>query len=57
LPDPSHLLEGTGKSLRHVEVQRKEELKNPALRKLIQAAVLLNKKEPMQGMKLRKEPR
>jgi hypothetical protein len=57
LPDPSHLLEGTGKSLRHVEVQRKEELKNPALRKLIQAAVLLNKKEPMQGMKPRKEPR
>lgn len=54
LPDPAGLLEGTGKSLRHVKVRTVEALKSPALKKLILAAAKLNKKEPMEGMKPRK---
>ncbi len=54
LPDPAKLLEGTGKNLRHVKLRTREHLRNPALKKLIQAAVRLNKKEPMEGMKPKK---
>ena len=39
LPDPEGLLEGTGKLLRHVKIRRPEDLKNPALRDLLEAAV------------------
>jgi hypothetical protein len=39
LPDPDSLLEGTGKRLRHVKVQRAEELKRSALLDLIKAAI------------------
>lgn len=38
LPDPSSLLEGTGKLFRHVRIQKLEELSKPELRKLIEAA-------------------
>jgi hypothetical protein len=31
------------------------DLRNPALKKLIQAAARLNKKEPMEGMKQKKQ--
>jgi|SRR5208282_5351542 len=55
LPDPAKLLEGTGKSLRHVKVRGGEDLKKPALKKLIQAAARLNKSEPIEGMKPRKK--
>ena len=55
LPDPAKLLKGTGKNLRHVKLRDAEELRNPVLRKLIQAAARLNKKEPMEGM-ARKKP-
>jgi hypothetical protein len=55
LPDPAKLLEGTGKSLRHVKVRSAEDLKKPALRKLIQAAARWNKSEPIEGMKPRKK--
>jgi hypothetical protein len=54
LPDPTGLLEGTGKNLRHVKVKSVDDLKKPALKKLILAAAKLNKKEPMAGMKPRK---
>jgi hypothetical protein len=54
LPDPQGLLEGTGKNLRHVKVKSVDDLKKPALKKLILAAAKLNKKEPMEGMKPRK---
>ena len=37
LPDPSNLLIGEGKRLRHVKVWSVEEAKNPALAKLIAA--------------------
>lgn len=38
LPDPEHLLEGTGNALRHVKVSAVEQLENPALVKLVEAA-------------------
>jgi hypothetical protein len=38
LPDPEHLLDGTGKLLRHVRITELEQLSNPALRELIQVA-------------------
>lgn len=37
LPDPKHLLVGTGKRMRHVKVRSVEDAKNPALGKLIVA--------------------
>ncbi len=52
LPDPEGLLEGTGKSVRHVKVRSVEDLKRPALKKLIVEAAKLNKREPMKGMKV-----
>ena len=38
LPDPTNLLEGTGKLFRHVKVRYLEDLKNPDLHKLIRFA-------------------
>jgi hypothetical protein len=38
LPDPENLLEGTGKKLRHIKINRPEQLENPALRNLVVAA-------------------
>jgi hypothetical protein len=51
LPDPAGLLEGTGKNLRHVKLRTAEDVRTPALRKLIEAAARLNKKEPMKMAK------
>jgi hypothetical protein len=48
LPDAAGLLEGTGKNVRHTKLRTAEDLKEPALRKLIAAAARLNKKEPME---------
>jgi hypothetical protein len=38
LDDPENLLEGTGKALRHIKISELEQLENPAVRNLIQAA-------------------
>ncbi len=38
LNDPTGLLEGTGKKLRHIKIRSPAELKNPELRHLIQRA-------------------
>lgn len=38
LEDPSGLLEGTGKSLRHVKIRSKNDVAKPAVRKLLQQA-------------------
>lgn len=38
LPDPTYLLEGPGKLLRHAKIATPEDLDNPALRHLLQAA-------------------
>jgi hypothetical protein len=48
LPDPAGLLEGTGKNVRHVKLRTAEDVKEPALRKLLEAAGRLNKKEPIE---------
>ena len=55
LPDPGKLLEGTGKNLRHVKLRTVEDLKKPGLKKLIVAAAKLNKKEPTEGMRIKKK--
>jgi hypothetical protein len=39
LPDPDGLLEGTGKTFRHVKVRSLSDAKRPALRALIEAAI------------------
>ena len=52
LPDPEGLLEGTGKSVRHVKVRTMEDVRKPALKKLIVEAAKLNKKKPMTGTKV-----
>lgn len=38
LPDPEHMLEGTGKLFRHVKLKKIEDVRNPSLRNLIQVA-------------------
>lgn len=38
LPDPSGLLEGSGKSLRHIKISQQEQLADPALRELLEEA-------------------
>jgi hypothetical protein len=38
LPDPAHLLEGTGKLYRHVKIRFAEQLKDPALVDLLRFA-------------------
>jgi hypothetical protein len=54
LPDPAKLLEGTGKNLRHVKLRTLQDLRRPGLKKLIQAAARLNKKEPCDGIRPKK---
>jgi hypothetical protein len=55
LPDAAGLLEGTGKNVRHRKLRTAEDLKEPALRKLIEAAAPLNKKEPMEKVMKREK--
>ena len=38
LPDPAKLLEGTGKSLRHIKISGLEQLTDPQLKQLVEAA-------------------
>ncbi|WP_299922709.1 DUF1801 domain-containing protein [uncultured Pelagimonas sp.] len=38
LPDPSHILQGSGKFRRHVKITTLAELENPAIRQLITLA-------------------
>ncbi len=40
LDDPTHLLEGTGKLLRHIKISQSEQLDDPALYQLVVAASL-----------------
>jgi hypothetical protein len=52
LDDPEKLLEGTGKSLRHVKLRRVEDLNRPGFRKLVNFALRLNrKKSPEENQK------
>jgi len=52
LPDPERLLEGTGKSVRHVKVRTMNDVRKPALKKLIVEAAKLNRRKPVTGMKV-----
>jgi hypothetical protein len=52
LPDPEVLLEGTGKSVRHVKVRTLADVKRLALKKLIVEAAKLNRRKPIAGMKV-----
>lgn len=52
LRDPEKLLEGTGKSLRHVKLRGLADVRRPGVKKLIVAAAKLNKKDPPKGMKI-----
>jgi hypothetical protein len=45
LPDPSKLLQGTGKGNRHVVIRTPADLRTPGLRQLVRAAVAAWKKE------------
>ena len=38
LPDPASLLDGSGQTMRHVKISSQEQLNNPALRHLVEAA-------------------
>ena len=38
LPDPDRLLEGPGKTLRHTKIAALDDLRDPALRRLVEAA-------------------
>jgi hypothetical protein len=40
LPDPTELLEGTGRLMRHVKVRSMSDLEDPALRRLVEVAVI-----------------
>lgn len=51
LPDPQDLLEGTGKSMRHVKIRTLKDLARAGMRELVKAAARLNREEPQQGMK------
>lgn len=54
LEDPTGLLEGTGKNLRHVKLKRVEDVHNKSLAALIKSAAKANKLEPttMMGRKV-----
>jgi hypothetical protein len=46
IPDPDHLLEGTGKNLRHVKLRTLEEASSPQLAALLRRALELDRTEP-----------
>jgi hypothetical protein len=51
LEDPEGLLEGTGKSLRHVKLRTLEDLQHAGLKNLVKAAASPKGKAPMRGMR------
>jgi hypothetical protein len=54
LDDPEKLLEGTGKNLRHVKLRRVEDLNRPGLRKLVNSAVRLNRRNATEAKRKQK---
>ncbi|HTZ61597.1 MAG TPA: DUF1801 domain-containing protein [Thermoplasmata archaeon] len=46
LRDPHHLLEGTGKNLRHVKLRSTREATSPEMIALVREAVELDRREP-----------
>lgn len=51
LPDPEKLLEGTGKSIRHVKMKSVADLQQKGLRELVLAVVELNRETPNLNMR------
>ena len=49
LSDPEGILEGKGKGVRNVKLRTREDVKRPSVKKLIEEAVKLNKKDPPSG--------
>ena len=49
LPDPDKLLEGKAKGVRNLKLRSLDDVKRPGVKKLIEAAVRLNKKDPPSG--------
>lgn len=39
LPDPSRIMQGSGKVHRHVKIKERQDLRNPALKTLLKAAI------------------
>ena len=56
LTDPSGLLEGTGKNLRHVKLTLLEQVRDSNLRQLIQQAAALNRVTPLTSSMRVKKP-
>jgi len=46
IPDPDHLLEGTGKNLRHVKLRTPEEASSPEFARLVRRATALDRRLP-----------
>ena len=46
VPDPDHLLEGTGKNLRHVKLRTLEAAASPPFARLVRRALALDRQEP-----------
>jgi hypothetical protein len=49
LPDPDKLLEGKAKGVRNLKLQSLDDVKRPGVKRLIEEAVKLNKKDPPSG--------
>ena len=49
LPDPEKLLEGKAKGVRNLKLRTVEDVKRPGVKKLIEEAAELNKKNPPSG--------
>lgn len=49
LPDPGKLLEGKAKGVRNLKLRSLEDVKQPGVKRLIEEAVKLNKKDPPSG--------
>ena len=49
LPDPEKLLEGKAKGVRNLKLRSLEDVRRPGVKRLIEEAVKLNKKDPPSG--------
>lgn len=49
LPDPEKLLQGKAKGVRNLKLMSLEDVKRPGVKRLIEEAVKLNKKDPPSG--------
>ncbi len=57
LPDPDGLLEGKGKGVRNLKLRNVDDVQRPGVKKLIEEAAKLNKKDPPSGKMVGMEKR